>query len=281
MGYKDDPVKIDKTLLNYSAQAIRDLSTIIPDNFNINGTMLEGFLGLLNNCVKFAIPGRLTLTSSYGAMGDIFQNFKIDRLPYPYILIEHKGFIVLAGESGPEVDGFWLTYLRHYKGNRLNLQNFWFPGFYVADIEFNTDAIDGVRIIQSKAAGSREIGKAQKEDEMGNLMVSTQIIYELCAALTCNNITTERFCSYPRALRRKNNKKKPIFEYHVLTIKPGKSQAGAAQGGTHASPRVHLRRGHRREYKPGSFTWVQPCVVGSKELGIVHKDYAVVSGNAT
>ncbi len=46
-------------------------------------------------------------------------------------------------------------------------------------------------------------------------------------------------------------------------------------GGTHASPRLHLRRGHPRQYAPGKYCWVQPCVVGNKAAGMVHKDYAI------
>jgi len=45
--------------------------------------------------------------------------------------------------------------------------------------------------------------------------------------------------------------------------------------GTHASPALHLRRGHARQYSPGLYTWVQPCIVGNKKDGLVHKDYAV------
>lgn len=101
---------------------------------------------------------------------------------------------------------------------------------------------------------------------------------QLCTALECNNVTTERVCSFPAKIRRKAERKgnkKPIFEYHVLTIKPGRTTTNSDYGGHHASPRVHLRRGHRREYKPGKFTWVQPCVVGSKGKGLIHKDYRI------
>ena len=47
-------------------------------------------------------------------------------------------------------------------------------------------------------------------------------------------------------------------------------------GGTHASPRVHLRRGHIRKIADGRTVWVQACVVGSKH-GMVLKDYKLRS----
>lgn len=67
--------------------------------------------------------------------------------------------------------------------------------------------------------------------------------------------------------------KRPLFSYWTLELN-GRSERGEHQGGTHASPRVHLRRGHPRQYAPGLWTWVQPCAVGNKTAGMVHKDYS-------
>lgn len=50
-----------------------------------------------------------------------------------------------------------------------------------------------------------------------------------------------------------------------------------SMGGTHASPRLHLRRGHARQYAEGKYCWVQPHVVGNKKLGMVHKDYRAIT----
>lgn len=47
-------------------------------------------------------------------------------------------------------------------------------------------------------------------------------------------------------------------------------KSGAA--GTHASPRMHWRRGHLRRWKDG-FVPVSPCVVGAAENGVVHQIY--------
>lgn len=68
--------------------------------------------------------------------------------------------------------------------------------------------------------------------------------------------------------------KAPLFTYKVLTIgkKKRKSQH---QGGTHASPRSHLRRGYYRTSKHGVRHWVQPCMVKGETPGFVHKDYKV------
>lgn len=47
------------------------------------------------------------------------------------------------------------------------------------------------------------------------------------------------------------------------------------QGGTHASPRAHDRRGHFRTYASGKRVWVRNARVGDAALGIVLKDYEV------
>lgn len=68
----------------------------------------------------------------------------------------------------------------------------------------------------------------------------------------------------------------PVFSTWTLHLKPEKPAKGEPLGGTHASPRVHLRRGHFRTCKSGVRVWVQPCVVGSKH-GMIHKDYRLVA----
>lgn len=68
--------------------------------------------------------------------------------------------------------------------------------------------------------------------------------------------------------------KAPLFSYKMLTI--GKKKPKSRQlGGTHASPRSHLRRGYFRTSQKGVRHWVQPCMVKGGTDGFVHKDYKV------
>lgn len=78
--------------------------------------------------------------------------------------------------------------------------------------------------------------------------------------------------------KRKEKNKQPFYSFKTLHIKPTekKTQIANREKGTHASPRVHLRRGHIRKLSPNKRVWVQACVVGSKEAGVVEKDYRVV-----
>jgi len=68
--------------------------------------------------------------------------------------------------------------------------------------------------------------------------------------------------------------KLPSYDWHTVTIKPAQSRA-EPQGGTHASPRLHDRRGHLRRLKTGKNVWVKPCKVGDASRGTVFKDYQV------
>lgn len=98
-------------------------------------------------------------------------------------------------------------------------------------------------------------------------------------AINCNNVLAKENKPDEKLQKaRAKRGKKPLFSYWTLELTDSKSEQGQNLGGSHASPRLHLRRGHPRQFKPGEWTWVQPCVVGNKKLGMVHKDYKFVPG---
>ena len=68
--------------------------------------------------------------------------------------------------------------------------------------------------------------------------------------------------------------KTPSYDWHTVKIGPAKSKA-EPQGGTHASPRLHDRRGHLRRLRSGKNCWVKPCKVGDASIGAVFHDYEV------
>lgn len=69
----------------------------------------------------------------------------------------------------------------------------------------------------------------------------------------------------------------PLYSFKTLRLGlPNERCNGAALGGTHASPRLHLRRGHIRNLADGRRIWVQSCVVGVGP-GVVEKDYRLVA----
>lgn len=106
----------------------------------------------------------------------------------------------------------------------------------------------------------------------------TMVLLQACSVLNCANVTTVDLVP-PAALNKKRQArdKEPFFTYKVLQLTEERKAAGSGTGGTHASARMHLRRGHLRRLESRA-VWVRPTTVnaGSK-LGSVHKDYAMPS----
>ena len=103
--------------------------------------------------------------------------------------------------------------------------------------------------------------------------------------LNCKNIQTETIKA-PEALnkKRRRNGKQEIFDYHVLNVVvPGKKRGYSPETEPLSHNRVHLCRGHFKEYTSehplfGHLTglyWWQPHVRGQNKSGIVVKDYNV------
>lgn len=67
-----------------------------------------------------------------------------------------------------------------------------------------------------------------------------------------------------------------LFDWHTVEVAPV-TQKMPHQGGTHASPRLHDRRGHWRTMRSGKRVWVRDCKVGDASRGVVFKDYLVAN----
>lgn len=127
--------------------------------------------------------------------------------------------------------------------------------------------------------GEQIRGEANKEvDGSGAWVLDIFGLVRLfITAMRCNNVEIIE-SPQPEKLQKARiaRGKKPLFSYWTLELKQERAD-GAALGGTHSSPRLHLRRGHPRQFAPGKWTWVQPCVVGNKQAGMVHKDYRLAA----
>lgn len=111
------------------------------------------------------------------------------------------------------------------------------------------------------------------------------IIQTFIELLNCKNISTEKIVA-PTALNKKRRKhgKKEIFDYHVLNVVvPSKKSGYSEKTEPLSHNRVHLCRGHFKEYTQehplfGRLTglyWWQPHIRGQNKDGIVMKDYSV------
>lgn len=99
-------------------------------------------------------------------------------------------------------------------------------------------------------------------------------VVQCCHALRAGARLDEQ--TEPSATRRWKFSKKGVggFTYHVLKL-PDKAGGDAHAGGSHASPRFHVRRAHIRKLPTGALTFVRQCFVGDRERGVVEKHYAV------
>lgn len=130
---------------------------------------------------------------------------------------------------------------------------------------------DGMTKVFSNFSYTEDVSK---DDAYNDVYGETSSVVMLMCALSCSNVSIEKVAA-PDAVNKKRIKcgKKPIRDHHILVL-GSKSQGERSLGGTHASPRVHLRRGHIRRLEQKNI-WVNACVVGNKKLGTVTKDYMV------
>lgn len=135
-------------------------------------------------------------------------------------------------------------------------------------VDYFPAAIANVDSLLSEDDKKRSVDTAKK---------SMFVVFELIEALSCTNITTEPLeIIDPKVnARRIKAGKLPLYETKILTLKtPQAISQGQPGGGTHASPRQHLRRGHIRRLPSGNI-WVNPCVVGDPSKGKIDKSYIV------
>ena len=83
----------------------------------------------------------------------------------------------------------------------------------------------------------------------------------------------------PAKLNRKRIKrgKEPFYEYRILTVDPDAPNVEIINPVKrhHKSPKLHVRRGHWRQYRSGKKVWVEQMLVGDPDKGVVIKDYEV------
>lgn len=103
------------------------------------------------------------------------------------------------------------------------------------------------------------------------------LLMRTCLAMRCENVRAVVPKSYRPTTTRPKGGKQPLFSHKVLVVDTANDEAESDQPftGTHASPRLHLRRGHIRRLANGKTVWIQPCVVGDKSKGMITKDYFV------
>lgn len=186
------------------------------------------------------------------------------RLPYPVIWLEgdlHDGLLGVLAVT-VETGDIQAAVMNKRRGGGWQL---------VAIVEIR-DVKAGTYQCNPVLLPSRD--SSQQESLLNYAGNATGLLASTLMAMHCTNVQR---ISHPaskiRNTQRVRQGRVPLFSTWTLHL-PGPVAENQPQGGTHASPRVHLRRGHPRRCASGKYTWVQPHVVGNKALGMVHKDYA-------
>jgi len=91
----------------------------------------------------------------------------------------------------------------------------------------------------------------------------------------CNVSTVEHTPPKFTNAKRISKGKIPFFTYRTLHITNDTATSEARSMATHASPRLHLRRGHIRRLPSDRRIWVRATLVGDKSKGFAAKEYSV------
>lgn len=210
----------------------------------------------INNAIKF----------DFGHYDDIHSDricVEYQNLPYKTMYAEirsDKNTVVgvLAVDDGNEIKAHINSFINEYAvvdGNGFLLKkdgtSFFFEDDFYTTKKTKALAGSDIHVISSFA----------------------HVFMQFIKILNCSNV--ELVDNIPSKLKQSRVKKgkMPLFEYKTVHIKQNTKRNMNKGEGKHASPRVHLRRGHIRTLQSGKTTWVQSCVVGSKESGVIHKDY--------
>lgn len=257
--------------LNYCRQIRKQIDALQGSNrLNVHQQLLWSNLhDMASESVKFLLPENGMLIEDLDLRG-LDEEIEL-RLPHGLIAIEWRHTaphepgseqstkrVVFAKEEGNAVV-CWSVAFVDKRALWVPLPHFWFPrrGYI-------TRTTNGIRM---------NLGCSMPESA-GDIHAEAERVLGLLNALQCTNVSIERSA-------RKNADKQVktalnFDDYHVLTIKRQAAAASDSAGGSHRSPREHLRRGHIRRLGDGRKVWVNATVVAAAlGCGVVSKSYAM------
>lgn len=129
--------------------------------------------------------------------------------------------------------------------------------------------------LQVRRSDGSIVTSADVNELLAKAMILVSKIVFACEVFGCSNV--DLLPNAPSAFsqqRRKEAGKAPLFTWHTLHIRNAHAVRKGSGEGSHASPRLHFRRGHIRRL-PDRKVWVHSCMVGDASKGYAHKDYKV------
>ena len=228
---------------------------------------LDGLLGGLDLAVKFTLPsdGRIIEDPKLKGISDITEL----RLPYESIALE----FVLTGIELKKI----VVHAIEREASLIiivwgGVNDIWAPmGIgLIPKINFMRHNPDGSVEFAFKRIDVTEEKYKKDMDVLAGCAADT--LLNFLNALACSNVHTEKL---PSRKPSKTLGALPFDEYHVLTIDRPAGTGNGHAGGSHRSPREHLRRGHIRRLPTGSKIWVNAAVINAGAGGKIRKQYAM------
>lgn len=108
----------------------------------------------------------------------------------------------------------------------------------------------------------------------GAIQIFLADYYRFMNMCQCSNVEFAPAAGCDRASMKKR-RSLGFDEYKVLMVSSHVRAKGESRGGSHASPREHLRRGHIRRIDDERRVWVNATVVCAGSAGRITKDYAI------
>lgn len=160
----------------------------------------------------------------------------------------------------------------------------WLPAHYVASVK-KAGLYPSGGNVKTDSIFTRKRPNTDYIPEEIFVPVALSIVEYSLRVLNCKNIQTEKIIA-PKALNKKRQKsgKQELFDYHVLNVLiPAKKQEHKETMVPLSHNRVHLCRGHFKEYTAahplfGKLTglyWWKPHARGQNNDGIITKEYKV------
>ena len=223
------------------------------------------------------------------------KNFPITELPLPF---EKLGLIVTATDPIRRMSGI-IPILIERKDSSLHISHHITgdpePSVQIeisgnlfteveghkleASVRFNKNYLDFVGL---KEADKKDI---EMQEDLIELIYFQLLL--LCYGIPSQGSSVHGYklsCT-PRQLqvnvKKRIKGKSQLFEWKTVEIKVNpEPKEYVSQGGTHASPKPHDRRGHQRRYKNGKVVFVRSSTVNKHKIetdGFIQHDYKVVA----
>lgn len=252
----------------YLTDELRDLESTYDFNYTVyNGpykSMFSEYHGF------YDLDDAKLINYNYQASDTPFELVMTEEIPF-------KNFILnLNDEFGDQIKMFL-----HYNGGKLFIGDRDYvakTANAIACLDLNKWHIGSHLFITNKNLINVDFNYGKDKEKMDSVVVRINKMI---------NAFTEFMLKFSRLMPYSENVNNASLEIHTANVvnntsvykivilggdKKKRSTSGH-KGGTHASPREHLRIGHKRTCKSGKITYVKETTINEGHIGKVHKEY--------